>query len=79
MGAAVVAKPSRLSTERSLCQICITVCSKDALRLLFGFDLGDKDLLRERERVEASHEILALEAWYEELSIQIPDWVAFGH
>ena len=45
-----------LSTECSLCQTCITVCSKDALKLSFGFDtslfsvqaLGGKDLLRER-------------------------------
>lgn len=38
-----------LSTECSLCQTCITVCAKDALKLSFGFDLGGKDLLRERE------------------------------
>ncbi len=37
-----------LSTECSLCQTCITVCAKDALKLSFGFDLGGKDLLRER-------------------------------
>ncbi len=37
-----------LSTECSLCQTCITVCSQDALKLSFGFDLGGKDLLRER-------------------------------
>ena len=37
-----------LSTECSLCQTCITVCSKDALKLSFGFDLGGKELLRER-------------------------------
>jgi ferredoxin-type protein NapH len=37
-----------LSTECSLCQTCITVCSKDALKLSFGFDMGGKDLLRER-------------------------------
>jgi ferredoxin-type protein NapH len=35
-----------LSTECSLCQTCITVCAKDALKLSFGFDLGGKDLLR---------------------------------
>ena len=39
-----------LSTECSLCQTCITVCAKDALKLSFGFDLGGKDLLREREQ-----------------------------
>lgn len=37
-----------LSTECSQCQTCITVCSKDALKLTFGFDLGGKELLRER-------------------------------
>lgn len=37
-----------LSTECSLCQTCTTVCAKDALKLTFGFDLGGKDLLRER-------------------------------
>ena len=42
-----------LSTECSLCQTCITVCAKDALKLSFGFDLGGKELLREREIVEA--------------------------
>ena len=31
----------------------VTVCAKDALKLSFGFDLGGKDLLREREQVEA--------------------------
>jgi ferredoxin-type protein NapH len=36
-----------LSTECSLCQTCITVCAKHALKLSFGFDLGGKDLLRE--------------------------------
>jgi ferredoxin-type protein NapH len=37
-----------LSTECSLCQTCITVCTKDSLKLSFGFDLGGKELLRER-------------------------------
>ncbi len=37
-----------LSTECILCQTCITVCTQDALKLSFGFDLGGKDLLRER-------------------------------
>jgi polyferredoxin len=40
-----------LSTECSLCQTCITVCAKDALKLSFGFDLGGKDLLRERPAI----------------------------
>ncbi len=38
-----------LSTECSLCQTCVTVCSKDALKMSFGFDLGGKDLLHKRE------------------------------
>ncbi len=38
-----------LSTECSLCQTCITVCAKDALKLSFGFDMSRMDLLRERE------------------------------
>jgi polyferredoxin len=38
-----------LSTECSLCQTCITVCPQDALKLSFGFDLGGKELLRERQ------------------------------
>lgn len=37
-----------LSTECTLCQTCITVCNEDALKLSFGFDLGGKELLRER-------------------------------
>jgi polyferredoxin len=37
-----------LSTECSLCQTCITVCARDALKLSSGFDLGGKELLRER-------------------------------
>ena len=38
-----------LSTECSLCQTCITVCSQDALKLSFGFDIGGRELLRERK------------------------------
>jgi formate hydrogenlyase subunit 6/NADH:ubiquinone oxidoreductase subunit I len=38
-----------LSTECSLCQTCTTVCARDALKLSFGFDLGGKELLRERK------------------------------
>ena len=37
-----------LSTECSLCQTCITVCPQDALKLSFGFDMGGKELLREK-------------------------------
>jgi polyferredoxin len=40
-----------LSTECTLCQTCITVCTPEALKLSFGFDLGGKDLLRERIQV----------------------------
>jgi ferredoxin-type protein NapH len=36
-----------LSTECSLCQTCISVCTQDALKLSFGLDLGGKELLRE--------------------------------
>jgi formate hydrogenlyase subunit 6/NADH:ubiquinone oxidoreductase subunit I len=39
-----------LSIECSLCQTCLTVCAKDALKSSFGFDLGGKELLREREQ-----------------------------
>jgi len=49
-----------LATECSLCQTCITVCARDALKLSFGFDLGGKDLLRERPGTQvpapAAHE-----------------------
>ena len=51
-----------LSTECSLCQTCITVCAKDALKLSFSFDLGGKDLLREREHVGVKHEAQFMEA-----------------
>lgn len=37
-----------LSTECSLCQTCITVCAKDALKLSAGFDLGGVERLREK-------------------------------
>ena len=37
-----------LSTECILCQTCVTACPKGALKLSFGFDLGGKELLRER-------------------------------
>jgi polyferredoxin len=46
-----------LSTECSLCQTCITVCTKDALKLSFGFDLGGKELLKERE--QAAERVMA--------------------
>lgn len=37
-----------LSTECTLCQTCITVCPQGTLKLTFGFDLGGKELLREK-------------------------------
>lgn len=39
-----------LSTECSLCQTCITVCPQQALKLSFSFDLGGRELLRERSQ-----------------------------
>jgi len=42
-----------LSTECSLCQTCVAACKKSALKLAFGFDLGGKELLREREPARA--------------------------
>jgi ferredoxin-type protein NapH len=39
-----------LSTECTVCQTCVTACPSDALKLSFGFDLGGKELLREREQ-----------------------------
>lgn len=44
----ILNKQRVLSTECSLCQTCITVCAQDALKLSFGFDIGGKELLRER-------------------------------
>jgi polyferredoxin len=35
-----------LSTECSLCQTCISVCTQDALKMTVGFDLGGKEYLR---------------------------------
>jgi len=48
-----------LSTECSLCQTCITVCAQDALKLSFGFDLGGKDLLRERTPKQSAKVVAA--------------------
>jgi ferredoxin-type protein NapH len=42
----ILNKQRVLSTECSLCQTCITVCSQDALKLSFGFDMGGRELLR---------------------------------
>jgi polyferredoxin len=44
----VVNEERVLSTECTVCQTCITVCPTDALKLGFGFDLGGKELLREK-------------------------------
>jgi polyferredoxin len=35
-----------LSTECMLCQTCITVCAKDALKVSVGFDLGGEERVR---------------------------------
>jgi ferredoxin len=37
-----------LSTECTLCQTCVTVCTHDALKLSFGFDVGGRESLRYR-------------------------------
>jgi polyferredoxin len=37
-----------LSTECSLCQTCISICPRDALKLSFGLEMGGRDLLREQ-------------------------------
>lgn len=37
-----------LSTECMLCQTCVTVCAKDALKVSAGLDLGGRERLRER-------------------------------
>ena len=36
-----------LSTECMLCQTCITVCARDALKVSVGLDLGGRERLRE--------------------------------
>lgn len=42
-----------LSTECSLCQTCISVCTQDALKMTVGFDLGGKEYLRRQETRKA--------------------------
>lgn len=37
-----------LSTECMLCQTCVTVCAKDALRVSVGFDMGGRESLRKK-------------------------------
>jgi ferredoxin-type protein NapH len=39
-----------LSTECTLCQTCVTVCTKDALKLSYGLDVGGREALRYQER-----------------------------
>jgi ferredoxin-type protein NapH len=39
-----------LSTECTLCQTCVTVCAKDALKLSYGLDVGGREALRYQER-----------------------------
>ncbi len=48
-----------LSTECSLCQTCVTVCARDALKLAFGFDLDGKELLGELELMTAAATVAA--------------------
>jgi hypothetical protein len=48
-----------LFTKCSLCQTCINVRAKDALKLSFGSDLGGKDLLNERNSTGGTGEHLA--------------------
>ena len=43
-----------LATECSLCQTCVTVCARDALKLSFGLDVGGADLLRQRTSTSGS-------------------------
>ena len=38
-----------LSTECTLCQTCVTVCTHDALKLSFGLDVGGRESLRLHE------------------------------
>jgi ferredoxin len=38
-----------LSTECTLCQTCVTVCAKDALKLSFAFDMGGRESLQFRQ------------------------------
>jgi ferredoxin-type protein NapH len=37
-----------LSTECMLCQTCVTVCARDALKVSWGLDLGGRERLRKR-------------------------------
>lgn len=42
----VHARQRLLSTECTLCQTCVTVCTHDALKLSFGLDMGGRESLR---------------------------------
>ncbi|HZW04021.1 MAG TPA: 4Fe-4S binding protein [Anaerolineaceae bacterium] len=37
-----------LSTECTLCQTCVSACAQDTLKITAGFDVGNRELLRER-------------------------------
>jgi len=39
-----------LSTECMLCQTCVTVCAKDALKVTAGLDVGGRERMRRRPR-----------------------------
>jgi polyferredoxin len=43
-----------LSTECSLCQTCISACTRDALKMTVGFDLGGQELIRRSEEIVES-------------------------
>jgi len=43
-----------LSTECLLCQTCVTVCAKDALRVSLGFELRSRECLRIRDSAPAA-------------------------
>jgi len=43
-----------LSTECMLCQTCITVCAKDALRVSMGLDLGGREYVRRHRADKAA-------------------------
>jgi ferredoxin-type protein NapH len=43
-----------LSTECMLCQTCVTVCAKDALKVSAGLDLGGRERLRQRPARKAA-------------------------
>lgn len=38
-----------LSTECILCETCVNTCPREALKQSFGFDIGGKELLKEKK------------------------------